>query len=203
MKLEGTVGAARMRKRGVVVALAFFVALALTACASLEAGAHDAAFFKLVQTGKPQDVQAAIGNGADVHDRSSSGWTPLRAAAMSNPHVEVTTTLLRAGADVNARDRYGETPLIYAAQNNPNPEVVAALLEAGADINARDQAGWTALMYAAASNPNGGVMITTLLKAGADASVRDGMGRAAIDIARGNHRLNGNPAVQQLEEASQ
>ncbi len=185
-----------------VVASAVCVALAVTACTSLEAGAQDPAFFKLVQTGTPQDVQAAISKGAEVSDQSNSGWTPLMAAAMANPRPEVITVLLEAGADVNARDRYDETPLIYAAQANPNPEVVTTLLKAGADINTRDQSGWTALMYAAALNPQGPMMITTLLNAGADAKVRDGMGRGAVDIARGNHALNGNPVVQKLEDAS-
>jgi hypothetical protein len=73
-----------VKKRiGVAVVLA---ALALTECTSLTAGAHDPAFFDLVQTATPQDVQAAISKGANVNDHSNSGWTPLMAAAMNNPH---------------------------------------------------------------------------------------------------------------------
>ena len=83
---------AKVKKRiVVVVALAVLVALALTECMSLTAGAHDPAFFDIVQTGTPQDVQAAINKGADVNDHSNSGWTPLMAAAMMNPHPEMLT----------------------------------------------------------------------------------------------------------------
>jgi len=192
-----------VRKRIVVeVALTVLVALALTACASLEEGAHDPAFFELVQTGTLQEIQDAVSSGADVNDRSNLGYTPLMAAAMNSRLPEVVTALLGAGADVNARDRYDKTPLIYAAKATSNPAVIATLLNAGADINARDSAGWTALMYATAFNSGGGVTITTLLKAGADARVRDSLGHSAWDLAAANHLLNGNPVVLQLEESS-
>ena len=190
------------RSVAAAVASAIFVGFALTGCMSLEAGAHDLAFFKLVQKGTPQDVEAAIRNGAEVNDRSKSGFTPLMAAARSNPRPGVISALLQAGADVNAHDGFDETPLLFACQNNANPDVIITLLEAGADINARDKSGWTPLMYAAALNPQAGLIIRTLLKEGADANVRDSLGRAAIDIARGNHMLNANPVVQQLEQAT-
>ena len=198
-----------MKRRIVVAAvLAALVALALTECTSLDAGAHDPAFFDLVQTGTPSDVQAAINKGADVNDRSNSGWTPLMAAAMNNPHPEMVTILLKAGADVNATDYRGKTPLMYAADNNLNREVIAALLKAGADINARDKAGWTALMYAVSNlgdsmSSHPGSMIILLLNAGADAKPRDSLGRSALDMARGDDNLKGTDALQQLEEASQ
>ena len=195
-----------MKKRIVVVAA--LVALALTECTSLDAGAHDPAFFDLVRTGKPQDVQAAISKGADVNDRSNSGWTPLMAAAMFNPQPEVMTIRLKAGAEVNARDNRNATPLMYAADSNPNPAVIATLLAAGADINARDKAGWTPLMYAVSnladsmSNPPGS-MIILLLNAGADAKPRDSLGRSALDMASGDDELKDTAALQQLEQASQ
>ena len=198
-----------MKKRIVVATvLAALVALALTECTSLDAGAHDRAFFGLVQTGTPQEVQAAISKGADVNDRSNSGWTPLMAAAMFNPHPEMLTILLKAGADVNTTDNRGETPLMYAVDTNLNPEVIAALLKAGADINARDKAGWTPLMYAVSNLGDSmssypGSLIIMLLNAGADAKPRDILGRTALDMARSDDNLKGTAALQQLEEASQ
>jgi hypothetical protein len=59
------------------------------------------------KTGAPQDIQAAIDEGADVNGRSSNGLTPFIIAA----------TLLNAGADLKARDLHdvGATALGWAA----------------------------------------------------------------------------------------
>jgi ankyrin repeat protein len=82
------------------------------------------------KTGTPQDIQAAIDEGADVNGRSSNGLTPFI----------ISTTLLNGGADLKARDLYdvGATALGWAAWNNSNPGVIAALLKAGGDVNSRD-----------------------------------------------------------------
>jgi len=78
-------------------------------------------FFALVRTGTPQDVQAAISNGADVNARNSYDKTPLMEAAEYNQHPEVITALLAAGADIKARDILGGTALMLAAENNKTP----------------------------------------------------------------------------------
>ena len=77
-------------------------------------------FFELVKTGMPQDVQAAIRNGADVNAWFFNGRTPLMCAAGFNKNPEVTTVLLKAGADPKAKDRMGRTALDYAEQYNAN-----------------------------------------------------------------------------------
>ncbi len=74
-------------------------------------------FFELVKTGMPQDVQAAIRNGADVNAWFFNGRTPLMCAAGFNKNPEVTTVLLKAGADPKAKDIFGKTAFDYA-QNN-------------------------------------------------------------------------------------
>jgi hypothetical protein len=61
--------------------------------------ADDLAFFELVRTGTPQQIQSAIRSGADVNARDMSGWTPLIWAASSNTNPEVIITLLDNGAD--------------------------------------------------------------------------------------------------------
>ena len=96
-----------MRKR-MVVAVILAVQMAVSAFA------QTTDFFKLVLTGTPQDVQAAIKHGANVYATNNIGMTPLMWAA-SNINPEVITTLLKAGAELNAKDKYGWTPLAYAA----------------------------------------------------------------------------------------
>ena len=72
-------------------------------------------FFELVKTGTPQDVQTAIGNGADINPRNEYyGETPLIYAAQYNPNPAVITTLLKAGADAKAKDNIGQTAFDWA-----------------------------------------------------------------------------------------
>ena len=129
-------------KKQIVIAVVLGVLLAASTYA------QTTGFFELVKTGTPQQLQAAIDQGADVNARNSSGVTPLMAAAGNNQNPEVITTLLRAGADIEARDGVGWTPLIYAALGNKNPEVTTALLKAGANVKAKDSQGKTAFDYA-------------------------------------------------------
>ena len=156
----------------------------------------------LAKTGTPQDVQAAIGKGADVNAREK-GMTPLMLAAGFNENPEVITTLLQAGANVNAQDNDGATALMWAAQYNESPEVITTLLQAGASIETRSKGlGQTALMWAASNTTNPEV-ITVLLKAGADAKAKSKEEKTALDYAQDNEKLKGTDAVQQLQGASQ
>jgi len=129
-------------KRSVLVVLTVFLAVSVHA--------QTAVLFAVAITGTPQDVQAAINNGADVNAYSSAFMTPLITAASFNDDPEVITTLLKAGADLEAVDRspYGMTALIAAASLNRNPEVIKTLLKAGANGRAKDKTGKTALDYA-------------------------------------------------------
>jgi ankyrin repeat protein len=119
-------------------------------------------FFKLVQIGTPEQIQAGITAGADVNDRAENGdseiegdldsilrhapdfipmfanATPLIFAAAFNPDARVTEILLGAGAKADDRQEPdGPTALMYAAAYNPNPDVISVLLEAGANPNAK------------------------------------------------------------------
>ena len=123
--------------------------------------------FYLVETGTPEQVQAAIKAGAKVNDRNAWSWSPLMYAASNNENPEVITTLLNAGAklDVRAEKFFGWTPLMIAAVYNENPDVIKALLNAGAKLDDRDRNGMTPLIHAAYNeNP---AVIKTLLNAGA------------------------------------
>ena len=102
----------------------------------------DDTFFELVETGTPDQVEAAITAGADVNARDYLGQTPLMYAAIIGTETpEVITALIEAGAEVNARNEDGCTPLMCAAQLTETPEVITVLLEAGADGKVKDEDG--------------------------------------------------------------
>lgn len=159
-------------------------------------------FLEIVKTGYPQDVQAAINEGADLEARDMNGATALMWAVTNTENLEMITTLLKAGADVNARDKNGATVLMLAAVENQNPLVITALLQSGADLKTRGGNGATALIYAAKWNQNPEA-ITTLLKAGADAKARDSGGKTAFDYAKHNEKLIGTEALSQLLTAQE
>ena len=46
-------------------------------------------FLEVVETGTPQEVQAAISKGADVNAKADNGGTPLMRAASGNKDPEV------------------------------------------------------------------------------------------------------------------
>lgn len=125
----------------------WFVVLMLLFCIMSLFGEN---FFSLVQTGTPEQVQAAIKAGANVSDRDEyhGGMTPLMYAAGKNENPNVITILLNAGAEINERDNIGMTPLMYAAWLNKNPAVALALLNAGANAKLTTNQNWTALNYA-------------------------------------------------------
>ncbi|MGA2612258.1 MAG: caspase family protein [Spirochaetia bacterium] len=167
-------------------------------------------FFKLARNGSPQEVRAAIDQGADVNAQDKDGMTPLIYAAQYNLNPEVITMLLAAGALVDARNPEGWTyteswtPLMWAAMKNQNAEVISTLLKAGADCNAQSQRRGriTPLMLAARYNPNPEVIVI-LLKAGANAKViSEDAHKTAFDYARNNIKLIGTDALKQLQEAS-
>jgi ankyrin repeat protein len=65
--------------------------------------------------GNADIVQALLGAGALVDDKSEMGMTPLLLAS-GEGHIAVVKTLLSAGADINHRDEFGRTPLLAAIQ---------------------------------------------------------------------------------------
>lgn len=158
-------------------------------------------FLELVKTGKPQQIQAAINNGANVNAQGKDYRTPLMNAAEYNKNPEaIITALLKAGANVDARNKLlGSTALIYAAISNQNPEVITTLLKAGADIAARDKHGRTPLIAAAVYNTNPEVILT-LLKAGADPKAKDDQLETAFDYARRNQKLYDTDAFWKLRD---
>ena len=125
-------------------------------------------------------IRELLERGADPNVRNFRGETPLHRAAIRNPDLDVSRTLIGAGADVNAQDEKGATPL-HRAAHNPSTGRAHLLIEAGADVGARDNSGATPLHHAAESGHE--TMIVRLVDAGADPNARDQAGGTPLRIA--------------------
>ena len=131
--------------------------------------AQSSDFFDLVQTGKPEEVQAAIARGADVRAKGDNEATPLHFAAQANKNPEVIRLLVKAGADVDALDGNGCTPLLDVLSNTEKrPAIALELVHAGANANAVDRNGYTPLGLALGKKYPADFVLE-LLKAGAKA----------------------------------
>jgi ankyrin repeat protein len=92
--------------------------------------------------GNTSAVQALIAADADIHARSTGGFTPLLFAVRHNQQ-DTLGALVAAGADVDDQFPSGLSALALATLN-AHYDLGVWLLEQGADPNADDQ-GWTAL----------------------------------------------------------
>jgi ankyrin repeat protein len=132
----------------VLVVLALTVNCATVPRESSGMSAQTQALFGLMESGTPQEVQAAISKGADVNARGYEDWTPLMQACYFQ-NFKVIATLLMAGADVNARDsNNGHTVMMWAITHYETPDEIIVLLDAGADAKVKNKVGKTALDYA-------------------------------------------------------
>ena len=87
-------------------------------------------------------AEALLAGGANVHERSTGGFSPLTFAVRAG-HLDMTRLLVAAGASPEETLFDGTSALVLATRNG-HYELGAYLLDAGADPNADDQ-GWTAL----------------------------------------------------------
>ncbi|GHS89640.1 hypothetical protein AGMMS49957_13270 [Synergistales bacterium] len=76
-------------------------------------------FIELCAKGKPNEVEAAIKNGAKINARLGEyGMTALIYAARGNPNPDVIALLLKNGADAQAREKWdGKRAIDYAGEN--------------------------------------------------------------------------------------
>ena len=150
--------------------------------------ADQKAFFDLVKTGTPEQIQTAIDAGEKVNDSDATGMTPLMLAAFYNTSPSVVDLLLKNGAKVDDHDKEGRTPLMRAALVNSNPEVINVLIKAGAKVDDRAKYGDTPLTMAASfNNPE---VITALIKAGAKINDMDNFGQTTLIKAAKSEFVN-------------
>ncbi len=135
-----------------------------------------------VHRGNLKAVLRALTDGDDVDAATSTGETPLMAAA-SDARGGILRALLDGGADPALADLDGWTALMLAARNG-NTDAVKQLLDAGADARAASLLGWTALMWAAQGGHRG--IVDALLSAGAavDQARADGTTALALAVQR-------------------
>ena len=142
------------------------------------AGWNTEGYFKNVTA---REVSNCLEMGADVHDRSTDGITPLFWAAREARNPDVIAVLLSAGADVNEQlEIEGEvgTPLLVAAGRR-EAAVIGVLLDGGANATFRGPKGQTALHFAA----GGGnwEAVSLLLEHGAQANTEDDSGQTPLE----------------------
>jgi ankyrin repeat protein len=126
--------------------------------------------------GDKKGVQNFLKAGADLHEKSECGWTPLVTAAWSGNRA-TTSLILKHGADVDSRTTQGATALMVACRRR-NVEVARLLLNNGADLNATDEYGRTALIDAAfEGTPQ---IAKLLIDRGADIRKKDVFGKTAF-----------------------
>jgi ankyrin repeat protein len=97
------------------------------------------ALHRAAHEGRRSIAALLLDRGADPHERSAEGLTPLHLARNA-----VAELLLVRGADVNARTSRGTTPLHLAALA-ADYDTVELLVARGADLRVRDAASRTPL----------------------------------------------------------
>jgi ankyrin repeat protein len=80
-------------------------------------------------SGRLEEVERLLGQGADINTRASNGMTPLILASWRG-HTEVVELLLRKGADVNAKTKTGSTALKFATDRG-HKKIIALLRKYG------------------------------------------------------------------------
>ena len=130
----------------------------------------------------PQDVEALISRGADLHhtdqfDRTCVHY--LTAPAMIH-------SLCHHGANMNAPDFGGETPLMRASRFGTSPSTAQALIECGANVNANNSEKSTALHMAVQIDRNFcWDLVSVLIDAGANVNAQNEDGKTALHYVCG------------------
>jgi uncharacterized protein len=155
-------------------------------------------FFEAAVVGEAAVVRRQLGQGAEVEDRGSDGYTALHLAAYFG-RLEVARLLLEHGADPNAvaHNDSRVTPL-HSAVSARHRDLAGLLLALGASANTVQKGGWTPL-HAAARNGDEAIVDLLLLR-GADPSRPADDGLTPIDMAE---EAGFGPLAEMLREATQ
>ena len=91
-----------------------------------------------------------IKHGANIHSRTTHGWTPLHQAAL-NGFSNVAEVLIQNGAEIDAQSNTKDTPLMIALANR-SFETIKCLSRLGASIKIRNDQGMCPLEVAIGKN---------------------------------------------------
>ena len=138
---------------------------------------------KAAKTGKLDQINALIQQGAQAGSRDVTGVTPLMWASY-NGNKDIVEALLKAGANVNAKTIGDNTALKNAAMMG-RTEVVKILIKAGApatSIENRESIFWASMRGYTDT-------VHILLLAGADKNIRDEFGNTPLMAAAQKGRI--------------
>lgn len=197
----------------------------LSAMSGCRVGAKDQALFRAVMFGNPQDVKAAIANGANVNANDYEYETPLHAGVRVANYATV-EALLQAGADPNRVDDPDKITPLHLCVTLRNDRIAALLLKHNAKVDARNEERETPLMLASdtgnvemirlllahtadpnskdddgstplhwAADADDAGACRLLLERGANALIKDENGRTALDVAMEDRKLKSAEAI--------
>jgi ankyrin repeat protein len=142
------------------------------------------------QEGLLKITQLLVEKGADIHERSQQGFTPLRIASR-NGRADIVKYFISKGSEVDTRGNDGATPLEHAASKG-HLEIVKILVQNGADVNIQDKEGDSPLGEAA---KHGFVdVVKYLLSKGAKTDLKNDEGNTPEVLAR----LSGQAKVAEI-----
>ncbi len=132
------------------------------------------------RSGRVDDVQRLLDEGADPNEFNDNGFAPLHLAAWKNQE-EAAKLLVESGAVIDLRETANlGTPLLIAAQHD-RLEMVRFLLKQGADREASDLNGHHALALAAGNGST--ETLVHLLDVGMDVDMETDDGRTPLFVA--------------------
>lgn len=155
---------------------AFFSALAVLVCATVQAVSPDELLLQAVRKMDFDNLNYAIRQGANPNYMNNMDKTALMYAC-EKEWYEGVKDLLDAGANASFKNNFGQTAIMFAAKECENDAILKLLIENGANINAKDNDEKTALMYAAENKSD--KTVNYLLKQGANYSATDLYGNNA------------------------
>jgi ankyrin repeat protein len=145
--------------------------------------------FEAVAEGSGAKLRAALGGGAYVNAKDSTGRSALGLAGRMG-NVKMIEALAAAGARLDSEDPIGFTPLMEAARDG-HIEAATKLIELGADVAHRAKASGLELSPLHLATAGGhGDLVRLLVARGADINARDAEQATALMWA-----INQQPAV--------
>jgi ankyrin repeat protein len=143
----------------------------------------DSAIVEAVQEGSVEKTNAALLDGASVHERAIDG-TPIIVLAVSARNLDLVKLLIENGARPDDKSKTDETTALTLAAANGDLAIVMFLLDHKADIDEPGALRETAIIKAVRAQRND--VAKLLVERGADLDETDSTGATALDIAQSN-----------------